>query len=115
MIKQNPDLLRNTKMKSLLNEQTEQGDSALHLAVSTENYEACKLLLEEGADVNIRKTKNLVTPLHLASKSAKNIEIVKLLVANGANVNAIDATKETALHKASRNNRIEIFHYLLER
>lgn len=41
----------------LLNLQNVFGETPLHLAISEENYQACKVLVQKGADVNIAKNK----------------------------------------------------------
>ena len=43
-----------------------------------------------------------------------NLDIVKLLVDQGAKIKATDEIKEIPLHKAARNDKVEIVKYLLE-
>jgi len=96
----------------LLNQQNMQGETSLHLAIGEENYNACKMLICKGADVNLSKNKG-VTPLHLASVK-DSLVIVQLLVSAGARVTATDESQEIPLHKAARNNKERIVKYLLE-
>lgn len=57
--------------------------SSLWWAISIDNNEVAKLLIEAGADVNLGDALN-VTPLQLAVGTESNIEIVKVLLAAGA-------------------------------
>jgi ankyrin repeat protein len=70
------------------------------------------LLLEHGADVNIRTLGNS-TPLHKAAENGK-VEIVRMLLEHGANVGAEDEEGKTPLHSATQNGRFEIVRLLLE-
>ena len=74
--------------------------------------ETVKLLLDKGADVNM-KTDNGYTALIEASENG-HIEIVKLLLDKGADVNAKDNGGNTPLILASMCGRIEVVSMLLE-
>jgi len=66
-----------------------------------------KLLIDSGADVNIKQDINKVTPLMLASSKS----ITKLLIASGANINDKDYRGWTPLMWASSQgfkNKVEI-------
>lgn len=54
------------------------------IAVSGQKYEIAKILIENGADVNIAN-KNGQIPLHYAA-SRNNLEMLKLLLDNGSSV-----------------------------
>ncbi len=69
-------LLKNG-LQSKIDEQSNNKDTALHLAVKSENLKAVKILLEYGADKNIKNIKNK-TPLNIA-KEEDYKEIIKLL------------------------------------
>ena len=56
--------------------------TALHVAVDAGNFLLCQLLLEAGADPNLRDSVGL-TPLHKAAQLSKG-DICTLLVAGGA-------------------------------
>jgi uncharacterized protein len=58
----------------------------LHSAVSANNSDIAKILLEAGADVNVAQVSG-ITPLHSAAQYG-NIELIILLLEAGANVKA---------------------------
>ncbi|XP_058464967.1 ankyrin repeat domain-containing protein 54 [Malaya genurostris] len=72
--------------------------SALHIACSRGFTDAVRLLLENGANPNIRDL-NANTPLHLAS-CTENIAIIDLLLKFGTNVTLRDASGLIALEIA---------------
>ena len=64
------------------------GFSALHMAVDMYHWEAVELLLDYGANIDIKsKDGRGLTPLHLAVLK-RDENMVKLLVNNGADINA---------------------------
>lgn len=77
----------------------------LILAVSNRDYDLSKLLIENGADVNIRN-KEGETALHIAEKKEEK-EIVKLLIEHGANVFAINKNNKTVFHYTDDKDMLE--------
>lgn len=75
------------------------GYTALHYAARNGHYEVCKVLLENGADVNALTRSGHATALHRAA-TQDHSEIVKLLLNKGADPNIGDADGYTALHRA---------------
>ncbi|XP_068161838.1 poly [ADP-ribose] polymerase tankyrase-2-like isoform X2 [Antennarius striatus] len=89
-------------------------ESALHCASASpylRRKQVCELLLRKGADVN-EKTKDLMTPLHLASEKA-HTDIIEVLVKHQAKVNAVDHLGQTALHRAARRGHLHTCRLLL--
>jgi ankyrin repeat protein len=84
--------------------------NALHAAVAKNNYELCKLLIENGADVNISQMQN-VTPLHSAAHRG-NLSIVQLLVNHGATIEAKMDNGDNAMIIATRDKHQEVINYL---
>jgi len=83
------------------------GDSlALYFACGSGHLEITKLLIKNGANVNVRKGECL----KIASKKG-NLEIVKLLIKNGANVNI---QGKIALTFAIKNNHMNVVNYLIK-
>jgi len=81
-----------------LNELTDDGLLPIITATMSNKYDIVKLLISNGADVNL-KDKYSTTALHEAVRSS-NLDIVKLLLENKADVNAIDRYKNTSLYRA---------------
>ena len=75
--------------------------------------EAARLLIENGADVNM-KDDNDGTPLHGAAIFGR-AGVAKLLLENGADINGRSRDGGTALHAAAFLGRIETVKYLLEK
>ncbi|KAK4198852.1 hypothetical protein QBC40DRAFT_330363 [Triangularia verruculosa] len=120
------------------------GQSALHLAADQGQTDVVRLLLQRGADCNVRGS---VTPLWMATRSARvdivemllqggadpqaanmhtgetplsraaalgHIPIVRLLVQSGGRLDAVDARGWTPLHHAVQNGRKKTLEVLLE-
>ncbi len=88
------------------------GEVPLHRALRREHKEIVKLLLEHGADVNIKDAHGY-TALHLAVYSG-NIEIIQLLLACGADIHAKHVDETTPLHAAFINTHKEIIKLLVK-
>ncbi|MDQ7827230.1 MAG: type II secretion system major pseudopilin GspG [Candidatus Eremiobacteraeota bacterium] len=91
LIEENPEII---KVKD-----DETGETLLHLAASGYDEEALKLLIDLGADVNI-KDSNGCTPLFYTAKGS-TIKKAELLIENGANVNARAVDCLAPLHTAA--------------
>jgi ankyrin repeat protein len=72
-----------------------------------------RLLLDHGADPNIREREDGNTPLHLASQNGRT-EIARLLVEHGASVEVQDNLGRTPLDVASWWRHDEIIKLLTE-
>lgn len=78
----------------------------LSYACMYSSAEACKVLLEAGADPNVKETHSR-TPLHLAMYSLEESTIadkITLLVGAGAKINAQDDRGDTPLHISAENS-----------
>ena len=84
----------------------------LFYAVGYEHTEVAKLLLTNGAKVNIKTKKLRDTPLHIAARTG-NIEIVQMLLDGGANINAVNQYCITPLHNAVKSKKMETVELLL--
>ena len=87
--------------------------SPLFYAIESGSFQACKLLVEQGANMNIQ-TEYGWTPLIIAC-SKGNYEITKFLIEKGANVNIIDSDGETALLYALLWGNEEIAELLIQK
>lgn len=77
--------------------------SAFHLAAARGSLGMLKILLETGADVNIREWGGGWTPLHIAIKNSW-LEAAKLLIANGADLDLLDKGKTPLLCLGQRHD-----------
>jgi uncharacterized protein len=95
---------------------SDDGFTALHLAVFAEQEEAARLLIEHGADVNARATASIaqVPPLGTAA-FVGSISLATLLLDKGADVNGQGAGGFTALHTAANNRDEPLARLLLAR
>lgn len=87
--------------------------SALFIAAELGQNRIAKMLIEKGADTNL-KSMLYSTPLHQASGYRGSSEMVKLLIENGADVNAKDSKGNTPLYNAIDAARVSIAKILLE-
>ncbi|MFC2035121.1 ankyrin repeat domain-containing protein [Chloroflexota bacterium] len=79
------------------------GASALHLAVSLEHKEIAELLLNNGANINIRARDQYGgTPLHWAAFLGHK-QMAEMLVEAGADINVLDKTGNTPLDAVMSN------------
>ena len=79
----------------------QQGDlPALHFAIYEGKTAIAEVLIQRGADINLKATDSESTPLMEAAKKG-NIEALRLLIDAGANVHAADKIAWTALDHAA--------------
>jgi uncharacterized protein len=79
------------------------GIAPIHGAARTNRLEVIKLLLDNKADINIPTTSGKETPLHYAARF-NNPDIVKFLLEKGAVKDAKDASGNTPLDAAKKEN-----------
>lgn len=93
----------------------------LYNAVNHEHVEITRLLLDSGADINLRFGPAKRSPLHEAVKLA-NLDIIKLLVERGADINIRNTHDRSPLYYArnmipdriNANRKEDVIEYLLE-
>ncbi|KAI5856966.1 ankyrin repeat-containing domain protein [Tricharina praecox] len=86
--------------------------TCLHGAASRGHIKLIKVLLEAGADVQVRNDAGR-TPLHYAARGGF-LEVVKLLVEHNANIMARGETEVTPLHSAAKKGHHLVCKFLLE-
>ncbi|XP_053307185.1 poly [ADP-ribose] polymerase tankyrase-2 isoform X1 [Spea bombifrons] len=89
-------------------------ETALHCAAASpypKKKQVCELLLRKGANVN-EKTKDFLTPLHVASEKAHN-DVIEVLMKHDAKVNALDNLGQTCLHRAAHCGHLQTCRLLL--
>ena len=89
------------------------GNRPLQLAASSEKPEIVELLLNKGADTEVRDESG-ETLLHWAAKK-EILEVVELLIEKGADKEARDGNGNTPLQNAARSNNMEMLEFLLDR
>ncbi|PVD27075.1 hypothetical protein C0Q70_12225 [Pomacea canaliculata] len=95
----------------------ENGRSPLHLAVDSQNWTLCKLLIEHGANHDIRDQDNSNVLHRLTLADSKHVEEVmslfSLLQSRGANINATGPSGNTILHLAAKQRNWTLLQHLL--
>ena len=92
-------------------------DTPLHFACFRGKPDIVRLLLDRGAQVNVKNQLG-ETPLHLLSRGeydspSDGVSVAELLLERGTGVNAQDKFDWTPLHSASNNGKPEIVRALL--
>jgi len=82
------------------------GRNPLFEALQQEQKEIVLLLIENGADVNIKDNRGF-TPLHYAAQQG-SAEIAEHLITSGANVNETNMMSETPLHIAVSGGHTDV-------
>jgi uncharacterized protein len=95
---------------------SDDGFTALHLAIFGGQEDAMRLLLERGADPNVLSTSDIakVPPLGTAA-FVRSVPLARLLLDSGADPNGRGEGGFTALHSAAQNEDEELARLLLER
>ena len=86
-----------TTEKQLVDHKDVQDNTVLHMAALSNDVKTAQLCLDNGADVNTRKSKE-TTPLHIAATKG-NREMAELLISRGAGVNTKDGDSKAPLHR----------------
>jgi ankyrin repeat protein len=101
--------LKNVK----INEQNNEGETALLIAVIKKNFENIFTLISSGADPKISNNKN-ETPLMIAVRLGDE-KVVDLILSVQKDIDDIDINHETALMIAIKNGEFVIAYRLLQR
>ncbi len=91
-------------------EQNNDGMTPLHIAAFLNFSKGASLLLDQGADVQVRSWRR-TTPLHLAASEGA-IESARLLLDYGANADARDGDGLTPIDAALRSGNIAMLRLL---
>ena len=98
------------KDKTIINKLNSDGLSLFHFLVIKKNINLIKLLLKNGADVNIKSLNKKRTPLHLAYiyQNDETNDIINLLLNCGANDNVLDSNNKKPIeYKKNLNKKKE--------
>lgn len=86
----------------------------IYEAIQKGNLEMVKILIENGADLNITYS-IIIDTLLIINNSKNRFKMIKLLVENGADVNAVNKEGYTPLMVAYLFNNKEIIDYLIKK
>lgn len=90
------------------------GRTALLYAISLDQEDKARLLLERGANPNTQDIDGR-TPLHLAIASQRiTFDFIQRLVEAGANINQEDGNNYTPLYEAARGYRRDVICFLVD-
>ena len=104
----------NCSTSEMLKEKPIRSITALHWAAWSWHTEVVKVLLDNKADLNARRTDDGATALHTAAYSGHR-EIVKLLLDNKADVNARRTNDDaTPLYFAAQNGHTDVVKVLID-
>ncbi|KAF2462586.1 ankyrin, partial [Lindgomyces ingoldianus] len=74
-----------------------------------------RVLLEKGANPNIKDTRNYESPLHWSLKGDKTTDIVTTLLDSGADIESLNASGYHPLHRAAFSGALQNTELLLDR
>lgn len=77
------------------------GATPLHIAAANSQLAMVTFLLDQGADIECKNTKDGNTPLISAAKYDAAYEVIAFLLARGAEVNAVSLTNKSSLYHLS--------------
>jgi len=92
----------------------EEGFTPLGLAAFFGHSEAVKVLLEHGADVNLKPPSRFANTAVDAAVSGDRADAVRILLAAGANPNVTSDANYTTLHKAAVHGNLDVVRMLLD-
>ena len=84
----------------------------LHEAVSQNQIQEVRRLINEGFDVNEEALSSEGTPLHIAAYNGYET-IAKILISKGADINSQNINGLTPLHLATQKNYLNVVKLLL--
>ncbi|MHC4434820.1 MAG: ankyrin repeat domain-containing protein [Planctomycetota bacterium] len=99
-----------TEQPTLVNHE-QKGSTPLFKSLEAEQTDMTLLLIERGAEVNVRDNRGF-TPLHCAATEGHKA-VAELLIAKGAELDASDRMGRTALHMAVEAGHNEVVELLL--
>ncbi|KAJ5068816.1 ankyrin repeat-containing protein [Anaeramoeba ignava] len=103
-------LLKNSEIDLNFHFNENNNNSFLHIACShNANLKILKILIEKGADVNLR---NSETPLYIACLFGLKLNCLKFLIKSGADIHA--QNKDTPLHGACERGDLDAIKFLIE-
>ena len=96
------------------NAQDAEGTSALLYAVNVGGLKLNQLLIDRGADVNVKRTTSYRSTALMEAAGRNNVALAKILIENGADINIRDTFGDPAINWAAYYGHIEYVDLLLE-
>ena len=90
------------------------GLTPLHLTVIEGNIEVTKLLISEGANIEIKDSRSKSSPLLYACQNGRT-KLLQLLLESGSDINAKSADGTSAIHFATQSGRTDMVKLLLQK
>lgn len=113
-----PAIQRELKNGTTVNKLIKKGNNSytlLHLAIISNDMDSVQLLIEKGADANI-KTSNGHTPIFLSTNDSSDLRIAKALIDAGANIRGVNLLLHRVIYnKQPIDNRLEILKLLIDK
>jgi ankyrin repeat protein len=84
------------------------GETALHASIAERHGDVARLLINKGANVNLKNMSER-TPLHFLAAFMDDRDLAELLISRGADINAVDKDGHTPLSFATKagNKQVE--------
>ncbi|HYV08674.1 MAG TPA: ankyrin repeat domain-containing protein [Thermoplasmata archaeon] len=98
-----------------INDANEEGFTPLGLAAFFGHVDAVKVLLEAGADVNLKPPSRFQNTAVDAAVAGDHTDVVRVLLAAGADPNVRSEASYTTLHKAAVHGNLDIVRMLVDR
>lgn len=92
-----------------------QGRTPLHYAVIQDDMEAVKILLDNGADINLAGRKTYRTPFLEMCMRATDLKMAHLLLDRGANPNVVDIDRMSPVNYAIRTRQDKLLKLLIDK
>ncbi len=97
--------LKNILKVNKINSKSDTGDEALYSALEFKSsIDVIRILIEGGADVNVKNRGEGTTPLMAAVLYNPDLKVIQLLIDSGSDLDANDDDGKTALTHALWNN-----------
>lgn len=102
------------KQGANINAKSEHGESALRVAIEKDRFDIVRLLLDNGASVNVDNNINTAATLFWSAAMVGNRDIVKLLLAKGEDINVRTGGGLSAIELGIDSERPDVIKLLME-
>ena len=106
-------ILKHSEKPIIINSRTDNGKTPLHYAVNLQEIKIVKLLLENGANINLQDYEHEYNILHYAVNFGSK-ELVEFCLTNNIDINRQDIFGNTALHYSVIEGNNEILNMVIE-